>query len=509
MNKISKKSRSEFKMFVLEEFVSPDSDVRMIDNFVDSINLTELGFEDFNNKVGRPSYPRDILVKLLLYGYMNGIRTTRKLEKACQVNMELRWLLCELTPAYRTIGEFRRKHEEAFANVFQKTVQLALIHKFIEGQTIAFDSFPIRASNSRKNNYKGKKLDHLKNYAQDKLNLYIQELAKDDTYTPEEQDGIEDKIDHYDSQLNKYEDIQNTLDEKGINQVSYTDPDSRILPKGDFGNFLGYRIQCAADSKHSIVCGYEVCNDNDIKHAVSIAKKAKANLGSKGFDGLYDKGYHSGPEMAGLEKENITPFISPPSLKKSDVFPTSHFIYDPKTDSHTCPAGQTMTAAGKWRKRNNRRVKSYTNPRACRSCDIKSQCTTRKQGRLLVRYDHFQYVDQNRERIENNPDYYKKRAQIIEHIFGTIKRQWKLDHTVLRTKEKVGIEYAIAFTCYNLKRIKSLFGDNWTEYLNKITAYAYGIPQSATTLIFKILRTLEIIMYNIFIKPTKLNYCSG
>lgn len=466
MSIIRTNSRNQLKMIALEEMVEKDSIVRTIDTFVDQLNLEELGFNNSTSTVGRPSYPVNAMVKLYLYGYMHDMRTTRVLAKGCKINLELRWLLCELFPSYRTIGEFRKNNGEAFENIFQKTVDIAIINKLIGGKTLAFDSFPIRASNSKKNSYKDKKLDFLKEHARGKLNNYVEELAKDDMYTNEEQDSIEEKIEHYENQLDKYEQIENQLKEDGVNQVSYTDADARILPKGDFGNFLGYRIQCGADSKHKLVCGYEVCNDNDIKHAHSIAQITKQNIGTNKFDALYDKGYHSGPEMAKLAELNVTPYISIPKPNQNKVISVSEFKYNKRSDTYTCPANQRLKTNGRWLVRKNRKAKHYSNPKACRNCPMKAQCTTRKAGRLITRYDHYEYVEANKKRIEKRPDYYRQRSQIIEHIFGTIKRHWGIDHALLRTKKKVKIEFAIAFTCYNLKRIKTILGDKLLKQLN-------------------------------------------
>ena len=199
MNIIEKKPRNTFQLVALEEYVDQDSDARVIDNFVDVLDLKVLGFIQYHGKHGRPAYPNDVMVKLFLYGYMNGIRSTRKLAKACKINMELKWLMCDLSPSYRTIGDFRKNHAVAFENVFKQTVDIGLLHNLIEGKTLAFDSFPVRASNSKKNNYKDKKLAFLKQHAQEQLDKYIEELGKDDTYTEDEQEELSNKIDHYES----------------------------------------------------------------------------------------------------------------------------------------------------------------------------------------------------------------------------------------------------------------------------------------------------------------------
>ena len=261
----------------------------------------------------------------------------------------------------------------------------------------------------------------------------------------------------YESQLNKYEGISQQLKEEGVNQVSYTDPDARILPKGDFGNYLGYRIQCGADQKYKMVCSFDVSNENDINQGAGIAKQAKENIKARKFNGLFDKGYHSGPQMALMTEEEITTYISIPRAKDREVYSSQLFKYNKRSDTYTCPAGQKLKTTGTIFNRKGRTIKNYTNSKACRSCVYKPECTTRKQGRVISRYDHYEYVEANRKRVQANPNYYRTRSQIIEHIFGTIKRHWGLGYTLLRTKEKVKIEYAIAFSSYSLKRIASIF----------------------------------------------------
>ena len=459
MNRQSKIPRNQLQMLSLDDFIEDDSIARVIDQFVSSLDLKKLGFIHYDNKVGRPSFPPDVMVKLFLYGYMHDIRSQRKLEKACKVNMELRWLLNGLMPKYRTIGEFRKNNIAAFDGLFLKTIELAISHKLIEGDTLAFDSFPIRASNSKKNNFKDKKLDFLKKHAQEKLDHYLDELVDNTDLDEEQKDNCRDKIVHYEEQLDKYDKIEKQIKQSDSDQLSYTDPDCRVLPSGDFSKFLGYRIQCGADAKHKLVCSYEVSNKNDVHSTASIASIAKTNLQSDGFNALYDKGYFSGPEMEKLVQNDIIPYISEPSNKRTKVYSHSQFQYDRDKEYYTCPAGEILTPTGPWRNKGKRKVRSFDNRQACKGCALKEQCTTRKAGRLLVRYDKYDYVEDNRQRLSENKNYYKLRSQIIEHIFGTIKRHWKLDHALLRTKEKVRGEYALAFTGYNLKRISSILGE--------------------------------------------------
>ena len=472
MNKLKKQSRNQIQMFCLDDLVSKESFARVIDAFVDAADLKKLGFIHYTNKQGRPSYPTDVMVKLFLYGYMNGIRTTRKLENACQVNMELKWLLNGLTPKYRTIGNFRIDNAEAFNRLFLRTIDLAMKHKLIGGKTLAFDSFPIRASNSRKKNYNKKKLGFLRDHAQSQLDHYLDELVDNQDLDEEQKDEARDKIRHYEDKVEDYDRIEKKLDKEGLTQISGTDPDARVMSTNDRSNIVGYRTQCGADAKHKIVCSVDISNKNDHHSTTTIAVQAKRNIKATKFDGLYDKGYHSGPKMAELHEERITPYISVPKYKDHGIYPHTAFKYNKRYDSYTCPAGQTLKTNGVWRNRGKRKVKNYQNTKACRNCPLKEKCTTRKAGRLIARYQYYEHVEANRKRISKRPEYYKLRSQTIEHIFGTIKRHWKLDHTLLRTKEKVKIEFDIAFTCYNLMRIKAILALNSLKELNCVMRWS-------------------------------------
>jgi len=465
MNNLKKQSRNQLQMICLDSLVEKSSMARVIDSFVDASDLKKLGFIHYSNNQGRPSYPTDVMVKLYLYGYMNGIRTTRKLEKACNVNLELKWLLCGLTPKYRTIGTFRIQNLEAFNNLFLRTIDIALKHKLIEGKTLAFDSFPIRASNSRKNNYNKKKLGFLSEHAQGQLDNYIDQLESNEEKDEENITKLNKKIKHYEDKLSEYQKIDKQLKDENITQISSTDPDARIMSKNDRTNIIGYRTQCGADAKHKIICSAEVSNRNDNQSTTSIALQAKENIDATKFDALYDKGYHSGPRMAELVDNKITPYISPPKNKNQDIYSHSDFKYNKRYDSYTCPAGQTLKTTGKWMKRGDKLLKNYQNNAACRNCPLREKCTTRKAGRLLARYEHYEYVESNRKRIAKKPNYYRLRSRTIEHIFGTIKRHWGLDHTVLRTKEKVRVEFDIAFTSYNLMRIFKVLDQKGLKFL--------------------------------------------
>ena len=214
--------------------------------------------------------------------------------------------------------------------------------------------------------------------------------------------------------------------------------------------------------------------------------------------------------MAKLHQENITSYISPPKLNKNKVFPTSEFSYNKRKDCYTCPANELLTTTGKWIARKNRKIKYYSNPKACKYCELKSKCTTRKHGRLITRFDNYEFVEANKIRISNRPDYYRQRSLIIEHVFGTIKRHWHLDYTLLRTMNKVKIEYAIAFTCYNLKRLKTIFNDNPIKAANNFINRFYSNHRHTWSRIIEGTPNFQLVINCVTLTkkhPSKLVFC--
>lgn len=463
--------RNQIQIISLEQLVEKEALVRIIDVFVDMLDLEVFGFKYYNlNKEGRPPFHPSTIMKIYLYGYQNGIRSCRRLEKACRTNIEMMWLVNQQFPHYKTIANFRKDNSKAFKEVFRYFVALLKDWKLIDGKTIAIDSFKIRAQNSLKNNFNERKVKRHLDYIDKKIAEYEQELDE------EFDQQIKDKLENNEKKKENYQNIKQQLQDSGDGQLSTTDADSRAVVFQRNSVKVGYNIQSASDSKHKLLIAADTGDVNDTKALAAMVQRVQCNLGlqDKSMDVLADKGYHSGREIKACEKLNVKTYISPKessSVKRNPAYAMERFDYDEHKDRYTCPAGQTMHTNGRWynkKLKNGRKsyqVKHYKT-KACKGCPLRAECTTNKLGRIIERTEYAAYVATNNDRVRSNPDYYRQRQQIIEHQFGTLKRQRHFDYTLMKGKEKVLGEVYLAFTMYNLGRTMSILG--FSELIGRI-----------------------------------------
>lgn len=454
-------------MFSLESAIAPDAFVRVVDAFVDAIDLKSFGFAHVTcEEEGRPPYPPSALLKLYLYGYRHGIRTTRKLEREAQTNLEAMWLLSGLRPKYKTIADFRKNHSKAFREVFRRFVCLLKEWNLIEGETVAIDSFKIRGSNSLKNNFNERKLKYHLDYIEAQIQEY--EALLDANDKEEEAKELKKKIEERQEKKAKYEQIKTALETSGEEQISTTDPDSRsvILHRNIIN--VGYNIQASSDAKHKLLVEYDTGDVNDSHALTPMALQTKEILGVESMKVLADKGYHTGEELGQCQMHGIITYVSPkaPSAKDTGLYPITSFVYDKEQDSYTCPQGKTMRTNGTWHwhsdkrkgKQGAYRFQRYNTPK-CKTCTGRHLCTQSKSnGRDIDRSEYAEITEANAKRVNENPGYYRQRQQITEHQFGTLKRQRGFTFTLVRGKEKVLGEVGLMFIGYNLSRCISVIG---------------------------------------------------
>jgi len=459
--------RNQMFMFSLDSAISSDSFVRVVDAFVDTIDLKSFGFAHVEcQEEGRPPYHPSVLLKLYLYGYHHGIRTTRKLEREAQTNIECMWLLTGLRPKYKTIADFRKNHSKAFREVFRRFVCLLKEWNLIEGETVAIDSFKIRGNNSLKNNFNEKKLKRHLEYIDAQISEY--ERMLDECDMEEEKEELKKKLEERKQKQSKYKQVQKDLEASAEDQISLTDPDSRavILHKNIIN--VGYNIQTSSDAKHKLLIEYDTGDVNDSHALAPMALQTKEILGVESLKVLADKGYHTGEELEQCQENDITTYVSPkaPATKDTGLYPITDFTYDPDEDLYVCPQGNQMRTNGKWYHHSDSRRKGksayrfqrYTTPE-CKSCKSRHLCTKSKtNGRYIDRSEYADSIEENAQRVNANPDYYRRRQQITEHPFGTLKRQRGFTHTNVRGKEKVLGEVGILFIGYNLTRCVSILG---------------------------------------------------
>jgi radical SAM protein with 4Fe4S-binding SPASM domain len=429
MQHITGTDRHQITFSSLDEQIWKDNPVRIIDAFVEKLDLKLLGFvqrepgpEDRPYVEGRPSYDGKVFLKLYFYGYFNGIRSSRRLERECGRNIEVRWLLGELVPNYHSIADFRKDNPLALKNCFKLYVLFLKEAGLIGGKTVAVDGSKFRASNSKKNNYSQSKIDRHLSYIEQKTEEYLQQLDQADVkeLTEEHIQLIQEKLRYFQNNKINYELLQEQLKQSGETQISTTDPDARaLLVQGQVVE-VSYNVQAAVDDKHNLVVATHVINRNDRNALHDISKEGKDNISSEGFTVLADKGYHNGREIQQCRQDGIQTIVAPNEIVNSNRHGTTEdylvtkFTYHPDTDSYTCPQGKTLTSTGTWHKKTRERdhhmFKKYRTT-DCKTCPVKHLCTGRKDGgREIERSEYAEAVEANLKNLQENKPLYNRTA---------------------------------------------------------------------------------------------------
>jgi transposase len=473
----------------LEDSIAKDNEVRFIDAFVEKLDLNQLGVQSLTQiekqKAGRASFSDALFLKLYLYAYLNGLRSSRRLELEAGRNIELQWLLQGLCPNYHSIADFRKLNATALKNLFKLFVLFLKEAGLVGGKIMAVDGTKIRGNNSKKNNYNPKKIERHLAYIEEKTQQYLQQLESNDQEEDQANLSITEvqaKLEKLKTHKIKYEQIQEQLTASDEPQVSTTDPDARALLVRGVVVEVGYNVQAAVDAQHSLVIGTHTINRNDKNALFNISKEAKENLEqAAAIIVIADKGYHTGKELQACQDAGIDTIVARQELVNSNekgtqpAYMVQHFVYHKTEDTYTCPAGQTLHTTGKLHSKKRDRDISYSFKKyrtsACNTCPVKHLCTGRHDGRREIeRSEYADAVAYNKANYEANGQLYRKRQEINEHIFGTIKRQWNLYYTNLRGLEKVNGELALIMTVYNMKRARNILGfeplmenlKNWT-----------------------------------------------
>lgn len=471
--------RSQAALFpvTLEQSIDQDNEVRILDLFVDSLSLEDYGFEMEYVENGRPAYHPSDLLKLYIYGYLNKTRTSRDLEKECKRNIEVMWLLKGLVPDHNTISNFRRDNPKAIKKVFRATVQIAKHFKLIGGRLIAGDSTKLRAQNSKKNNFNQKKILRHTAYIDNKIDEYNKKLAEADS---DEKKQIEEDIDKQDQRKDKYKQIEKQLKETGEVQVSTSDPESRQMIIRNNITEVAYNVQTTVDAKHNIPIDYKLTNTNDSKAMGNMLQRAKSILGTNEFTALYDKGYHTGSEFDMAEKLGVEVMVAIPARPKSSQAPNpdynmENFVYNGQADSYTCPEGHIMKTNGTWHKSSSGSMFQQYKTNKCKHCPVRPECTTSKlNGKVIQRRKYAQNIQDNKLRIEHNPSTYKKRQAIVEHPYGTIKRQWGFSYiSTKKYKSRASADVGLMFVAYNIRRLMNIIGKNELKKYLKEVAFSF------------------------------------
>lgn len=484
--------RQQTALFCLEDFVTPDSVARVVDAFCEQIDYVALDFRGkFTQEACRPQYHPSLLLRLYIYGYLNGIRSSRKLEQECRRNVEVMWLCNNLVPKYHTIADFRKRHPEQIRQVFREFVALMCSWRLVGAKTVAVDSTKYRAQNSKKNNYNEDKIKRQLAYIDKKVAEYLQEMneidRKENTKTKDIRRLFELTRDKEKMQARRrqYKKLQKQLASSEDTQISTVDEDSRALViKTDIIE-VAYSTQVATDDKHSLVVHYEVSNENDRKALYPTSLAAKENMGLHKEDkltALADKGYFNAEQLDACKNKGIITYVpqqgnQPHTGIPAPGFRGEDFRYHPKTDTYTCPEGHTLTTNGHWYKKvyirsgktkSTSLFKHYKTDK-CLQCPSFHLCTANKSGRLIERGEYAEAVEQNLRRVKIHKEKYLRRQQIVEHPFGTIKRMWGYSYTLMKGIKKVSADLGLVYLCYNLKRVMNLLSPKKLLQKLKIT----------------------------------------
>lgn len=465
MEYLTGQSREQLTLYTtcLDDMIPANNSVRSIDEFVESLELNELGFDTIRQQ-GRPSYNLADLLKLYIYGYMNSMRSSRRLEKESYRNIEVIWLLKNLRPDHNTIARFRKDNPKAIKRVFRESVNLARNFNLIGAVLIAGDSTKLRAQNSKKNNYNKKKIHRHLEYIDQKLKQHNNAMAENDRDTKEQ---IQEQIHKHKEHRKKYKDIQQRLERDDTTenpQLSTSDPDSRHQIVRGMITEVCYTAQTTVDDKHKLLIDYKITNKNDKKAMGMMLRRAKAILRTNTFTALYDKGYHTGSEFhiahsLGIATLTAIPAIGRKSQAPDPIFNAEHFAYNPDKDTYLCPEGHLLKSNGSWYRAINYKFKQYRT-KACKGCPVRERRTSAKaNGKIVQRSEFTTFIEQNAERIKASGDTYKKRQAIVEHPFGTIKRQWGFDHVITKKGiQAASADFGLTAIAFNLKRILNIRG---------------------------------------------------
>ncbi len=454
----------------LDQVIEPDNEVRIIDLFVDSLDIGKMGFDVGFVENGRPAYHPSDLLKLYIYGYMNRIRSSRQLEKESKRNIEVMWLIHSLSPDHNTISNFRKNNPKAIKKVFRETVRIARNFELIGGKLLAGNSTKLRAQNSKKDNYNQKKIDRHIEYIENKIDEHNKAIAENDGDKQEHKKEIE----KHENRKEGYEQLEQQLKQSGLSQISTSDPDSRHMITRNNITEVAYNAQTTVDDKNNLPIDYKVTNANDCKAMGNMLQRAKSILGTNKFTALYDKGYHTGSEFDMADKLGIKTIVAIPGVAAhapDPAYNVEHFKYYNLDDCYICPRGHRMITTGKLHQAKTYQFKRYTT-KACKSCEDKYKCSKAKYGKAIQRSEYQELIKLNKDRVNNNQNYYRRRQAIVEHPYGTIKRQWGFNYIITKKFiHRAEADLGLIMNAYNLRRLINIIGkEQLVKYLQSIVS---------------------------------------
>jgi transposase len=450
----------------LDEFIAEENAVRIVDAFVDELDLVEMGFDGMKPAAtGRPSYHPTVLLNIYIYGYLNRVQSSRRLERECQRNVELMWLTGRLAPDFKTIADFRRDNGKGIRAVCRRFVELCRELKLFSQAVVAIDGSKFKAVNARDRNFTPGKVAKRQEQIEESIKRYLDALdTADRTQGPAEfnakAEHLKDKLKTMREQMRRMKRIEERLKNEPGGQLSLTDRDARSMATSGRGSgIVGYNVQTAVDTKHHLIVAHEVTNEgHDRAQLAPMAVAARDAMSKKKFVAIADRGYFSGPQIKACSDAGIDAVLPKPmtsNAKAENRFDKSDFIYITRDDAYRCPAGQIATYRFT-REENGLQTRRYWTS-ACPSCPIKAKCTP-SDYRRVSRWEHEAVVEAAQRRLDNRPDAMIVRRRTVEHVFGTLKHWMGSTHFLTRGFANVRTEMSLHVLAYNLKRVIGILG---------------------------------------------------
>ena len=449
----------------LDDYIAEDNPVRAVDVFVEELDLQALGFAGAEPaETGRPAYHPAVLLKLYIYGYLNRIASSRRLEREAQRNVELMWLTGRLAPDFKTIADFRRDNGAGIRAVCRRFVQLCRELKLFTQAIVAIDSSKFKAVNSRDRNFTPNKVDRRQQQIEQSIQRYLDALETADRTQPVEVEAkterLREKIETLRGQMRRMDAIREQLKATPDEQISETDPDSRsMISQAKGTGVVGYNVQAAVDTKRHLIVTHEVTNvGNDRAQLTKMATTARDEMGTTKMQAVADRGYFSSNEIKATVDAGITPLVPKPmtsGAKADGRFSKADFIYLKKDDEYQCPAGERAIHRFS-REEDGLLVRIYWSS-ACPGCPMRQQCTTSNYRRIR-RWQHEHILEAMQRRLDRKPEAMTLRRRTIEHVFGTLKHWMGATHFLTRGLQHVSTEMSLYVLAYNLKRVIQLLG---------------------------------------------------
>ncbi len=450
----------------LEDWVGDDNPVRVIDAFVDHLDLRGLGFDRAEPEAtGRPGYHPAVLLKLYVYGYLNRVQSSRRLEREAGRNVEVMWLTGRLAPDHKTIADFRKDNGPAIRQVCARFVELCREIGLLATASVALDGSKFKAVNNRDRNFTAAKMRRRMAQIENSVARYLDQLDTADRQEPSEAlamkvTRLNEKIDKLREEMQRLEAIEARRQASPDGQVSLTDPDARSMATSGRGSgVVGYNVQAAVETDHHLIVAHEVVNvGNDRGQLAEMSGKARDVLGAETLDVVADRGYFDSEGILACDRAGITVTLPKPMTshaKAKGRFGKQDFRYVADDDVYICPAGERLTYHYTNEENGLRRRHYWIN--VCQSCAIKDRCTTGKERRI-ARWEHEEVLEAVQRRLDENPEAMRQRRETVEHPFGTIKARMGVTHFLMRRLKNVRTEMALSVLAYNLTRVMNILG---------------------------------------------------